>query len=58
VETSHINDQDFPEQQEVSDPRNVPRLVQHTGKSKIQADKVLVTVNGIETGRNNGVKKE
>jgi hypothetical protein len=47
-----------PEQQDVSAAPNVPGLVQPTRKSKRQAEKVLVTVNAVETWRNKGGKKK
>jgi hypothetical protein len=37
---------------------NVPVLIGRTRKLKRQAEKVLVTVNTIETKRNKGVKKK
>ena len=37
---------------------NVPRLIQPTWKAKRQAEKELMTVNAIQTRRNNGVKKK
>jgi hypothetical protein len=36
---------------------NVPRLIGPISKSTRQAEKVLVTINDIETRRNKGVKK-
>jgi len=53
-----IEDPECPEQQDVSAAPNVPGLVQPTRKSKIQAEKVLVTVNAVETRRNKGGKKK
>jgi len=53
-----IEDQKCPEQQDVSAVPNVPELVRPTRKSKRQAEKVLVTVNTVETRRNKGVKKK
>jgi len=47
-----------PEQQGVSPTSNVPWLILPTRKSMRQAEKVLVTVNAIETRRNQGVKKK
>jgi len=47
-----------PEQRDVSTTANVPGLIRPTRKSKRQAEKVLVTVNAIETRRNKGVKKK
>jgi hypothetical protein len=51
-----IEDPECPEQQGVSAAPNVPELVRPTRKSKRQAEKVLVTVNAVETHRNNGGK--
>jgi len=53
-----IEDPECPEQQDVSAEPNVPGLVQPTRKSKRQAEKVLVTVNSVETRRNKGGKKK
>jgi len=53
-----IEDPECPEQQDVSAVPNVPGLVRPTWKSKWQAEKVLVTVNGVETRRNKGGKKK
>jgi len=53
-----IEDPECPEQQDVSAAPNVPRLVRPTRKSKRQAEKVLVTVNAVETRRNKGGKKK
>jgi len=53
-----IEDPECPEQQDVSTAPNVPGLVRPTRKSKRQAEKVLVTVNAVETWRNNGGKKK
>jgi len=53
-----IDDPECPEQQDVSATPNVPRLVRPTRKSKRQAEKVLVTVNAVETRRNKGGKKK
>jgi len=52
-----IKDPQCPEQQDVSAAPNVPGLVRPTRKSKRQAEKVLVTVNTVETRRNKGGKK-
>jgi hypothetical protein len=49
---------EFPEQQDGSAAPNVPRLIQPTRKSKRQAEKVWVTVNGVETRRNEGGMKK
>jgi len=51
-----IEDPECPEQQDVSAEPNVPRLVRPTPKSKRQAGKVLVMVNGVETQRKKGGK--
>ena len=56
VPNNGIEDAECPEQQDVSATPNVPGLVWPTRKSKRQAENVLVTVNAIETRRNNGVK--
>jgi len=42
----------------VSAAPNVPGLVRPTRKSKRPAEKVLVTVNAVETQRNKGGKKK
>jgi len=47
-----------PEQQGVSPTSNVPWLILPTRKSMRQAETVLVTVNAIETRRNQGVQKK
>jgi hypothetical protein len=47
-----IKDPEYPEQQDVSAAPNLPGLVRPTQKSKSQAEKVLVTVNAVETRRN------
>jgi hypothetical protein len=46
------------EQQDVSAAPNVPGLVRPTRKSKRQAEKLLMTVNAVETRRNKGGKKK
>jgi len=46
-----------PEQWDVGGPPHVPRLIRPTPKSKRQAERVLMTVNAIETRRNKGMKK-
>ena len=46
------------EQRDVSAAWNVPALIRPTQKSKRQAEKVLMMVNGMETRRNMGVKKK
>jgi len=53
-----IEDPDYPEQQDVSAAPNVPGLIRPIQKSKRHAEKVLVTVNAMETRRNKGVKKK
>jgi hypothetical protein len=52
-----IENPEYLEQRDVSAAPNVPRLIQPTQKSNRQAEKVLMTVNAIETRRNKGVKK-
>jgi len=51
-----IEDPECPEQQDVSAAPNVPGLVRPTRKSNRQAEIVLVTVNAVETQRNEGGK--
>jgi len=46
------------EQGDVSTARNVAALIQPMGKSKRQAQKVLVMINGKETRRNEGIKNK
>jgi len=53
-----IEDPECPEQRDVSAPANVPWLIRPTQKSRRQAETVLMTVNAIETRRNQGVKKK
>ena len=53
-----IEDPECPEQQDVCAAPNVPGLVRPTRKSKRQAEKVLLTVNAVETRRNKGGKKK
>jgi len=53
-----IEDPECSEQQDVSATPNVPRLVRPTRTSKRQAEKVLVTVNTVETQGNELRKKE
>jgi len=53
-----IEDSECPEQRDVSSSPNIPRLIGPERTSKRQAEKVLVTVNAIETRRNKGVKKK
>jgi hypothetical protein len=52
-----IEDPESPEPRNVSAVPNVPGLIRPTRKSKRHAEKVLGTVNAIETRRNKGVKK-
>jgi len=51
-----IEDPDCPEKRDVTAPPNVPRSIRPTLNSKRQAEKVLMTVNAIETRRKKGVK--
>jgi len=53
-----IEDPDCQEQQDVCAAPTGPRLVRPTRKSKRQAEKVLVTVNAVETRRNTGGRKK
>jgi hypothetical protein len=53
-----IEDPECPEQQDVSAAPNVPGLVRPRRKSKRQAEKMLMTVNAVETRRNKGGKKK
>jgi len=53
-----IEDPDWAEQLIESAAANPPRLFRPTHKSKRYAEKVLMTVNAIETRRNKGVKKK
>jgi len=53
-----IKDSESPEQRDVSAAPNVPGLIRPTRQSKRHAEKVLVTVDTIETRRNKGVKKK
>jgi len=53
-----IEDAESQEQRDLSAAPNVPRVIRPTRMSKRQAEEVLVTVNAIETRRNNGVKKK
>jgi len=53
-----IEDPECPEQQDVSASPNVPGFVRPTRKLKRQAEKVLVTVNAVETRRNKAGKKK
>jgi len=56
AQDNSIEDPQCPVQWEVSAGQNVPGLIRLTRKSKRQAEKVLMTVNAIETRRNKGVK--
>jgi hypothetical protein len=59
IEHNHcIEDQECPEQQDVSVAPHVPGLVPLTRKSKRQAEKVVLTVNAVEMRRNRGGKKK
>jgi len=51
-----IEDPECPEQRDESVAPNVPRLIWPIRKSRRQPEKVLMTVNAIETTRNKGVK--
>jgi len=51
-----IEDPECPEQWDVSTAPNVPGLTRPTRKSWSHAEKVLMTVNAIETRRDKGVK--
>jgi len=53
-----IEDPECPEQQDVNAAPNVPGFVRPTRKSKRRAEKVLMTVNAVETRRNTGGKKK
>jgi len=53
-----IEDSECPEQQDVSTAPIMPGLVRPTRKSNREAEKVLVTVNAVETWRNDGGKKK
>jgi hypothetical protein len=53
-----IKDPECPVQPDVSAAPNVTRLVWPTRKSKRQAEKILLTVNAVETRRNKGGKKK
>ena len=48
---------EYPEQLDVSASPNVPGFILPTRKLKRQAEKVLMTINAIETRRDKGVKK-
>jgi len=51
-------DSETPEQRNVSAAPNVPRLIWSIRRSKKKAEKTLMTVNIMETRRNNGIKKK
>jgi len=53
-----IEHPECPAQRDVSTTPNVPGLIRPTQKSKRHAEKMLVTVNAIETRRNKGVKNK
>jgi len=53
-----VKDLEHTEQWDVSAVPNIPGLIRPIWKSKRQADKVLVTLNTIETRRNKEVKKQ
>ena len=53
-----IEDQECPEQRDLSTAPNVPRLIWPTRRSPRQAEQVSMTVNAIKTRRNKGVKKK
>jgi len=53
-----IKDMEYPERQDVCAAAIIPGLVRQIRKSKRQAEKVLVTVNAIETRRNKEVKMQ
>jgi hypothetical protein len=53
-----IEDPESQEQQDVSGTLNVPALIRPIRKSKRHAEKLLVTVNAMETRRNKGEKKK
>jgi hypothetical protein len=55
---SSRKDSESPEQRDESFTPNISVLIQPTWKSKRQAEKVLVTVNAMETRRNKGMKKK
>jgi hypothetical protein len=53
-----LEDSECPEQQDVIPAPNVPGLVRPTWISKRQTEMVLVTVNAVETWRNQGRKQK
>jgi hypothetical protein len=58
VQYNYIEDSECQEQQDVSATPNMPELVGPTRKSKRHSDKVLLTVNAVETQRTTGGKKK
>jgi hypothetical protein len=54
---NNIEDPESPEQQNVCAATSVPGLIAPRRMSKRHTEKVIVTVNTIETRRNKGVKK-
>jgi hypothetical protein len=54
---NRIDDPQYPEQRAVNDMPNVPRLIRPTRQSKRPAEKLVVTVNAMETRMIKGVKK-
>jgi hypothetical protein len=55
-QANRIQDVQSLEQQDESGAPNVPELVRPTQKSMRYAEKLLVTLNAVETRRNKGVK--
>jgi hypothetical protein len=55
-QANSIDDAHCREQRNVSAMPNVSRLILPTRKAKRQVERLLVTVNGVETGRNNKIK--
>jgi len=53
-----IQDRECPERLDVNASPNVHRMIRPTHKSKRQAANVLMTVNAIQTRRNQGVQKK
>jgi len=58
VQDKSIKDPECPEQRDVSAAPDVPRLIRPTWTPRRQTEKVLMTVNAIETRRNEGVKQK
>jgi hypothetical protein len=54
---NRIDDPQYPEQRAVNDMPNVPELIRPTRQSKRPAEKLVVTVNAMETRMIKGVKK-